>query len=270
METIKKDEKRPGQRQVGSNLYVNKTRRNIMKTKILAIVAILAMALMAAPASATIFSAVSGDLAASANMTVSGDILTVVLTNTSAADVEDPADVLTAVFFSLPSNILTPSSALLTAGSTVFYDADGQPAGGVVGGEWEYLAGLVGAPNGATNGIGSAGFGLFGSPNFPGANLADPVALDGVQYGILSAGDNTNTGNGGITGSGGLIKNSVTFQLTGATGLDTSLITDVSFQYGTALDEPNIVVPLPPSVLLMGSGLLGLGLVGWRRRSHKA
>jgi hypothetical protein len=25
-------------------------------------------------------------------------------------------------------------------------------------------------------------------------------------------------------------------------------------------------VPLPPSVLLMGSGLLGLGLVGWRRR----
>jgi hypothetical protein len=26
------------------------------------------------------------------------------------------------------------------------------------------------------------------------------------------------------------------------------------------------VVPLPPSVLLMGSGLLGLGLVGWRRK----
>jgi len=26
-------------------------------------------------------------------------------------------------------------------------------------------------------------------------------------------------------------------------------------------------VPLPPSVLLMGSGLLGLGLIGWRRKS---
>ena len=29
----------------------------------------------------------------------------------------------------------------------------------------------------------------------------------------------------------------------------------------------NAPVPLPPSVLLMGSGLLGLGLLGWRRRS---
>ncbi|MEJ2431512.1 MAG: hypothetical protein P8075_21735 [Deltaproteobacteria bacterium] len=29
-------------------------------------------------------------------------------------------------------------------------------------------------------------------------------------------------------------------------------------------------VPLPPSALLMGSGLLGLGLVGWRRRSQQA
>ena len=29
-------------------------------------------------------------------------------------------------------------------------------------------------------------------------------------------------------------------------------------------------VPIPPSVLLMGSGLLGLGLVGWRRRQKKA
>jgi hypothetical protein len=27
-----------------------------------------------------------------------------------------------------------------------------------------------------------------------------------------------------------------------------------------------VVVPLPPSVLLLGSGLLGLGLVGWRRK----
>lgn len=27
-------------------------------------------------------------------------------------------------------------------------------------------------------------------------------------------------------------------------------------------------VPIPPSVLLMGSGLLGLGLLGWRRRSE--
>jgi len=31
-------------------------------------------------------------------------------------------------------------------------------------------------------------------------------------------------------------------------------------------DMVGYVVPVPPSALLMGSGLLGLGLVGWRRR----
>lgn len=34
-------------------------------------------------------------------------------------------------------------------------------------------------------------------------------------------------------------------------------------------DTFGIPIPLPPSALLMGSGLLGLGLVGWRRREKK-
>jgi len=42
-------------------------------------------------------------------------------------------------------------------------------------------------------------------------------------------------------------------------------ITDVSFQFGTNLNDPNIV-PEPGTLLLIGSGLAGLGFCGRRRR----
>jgi hypothetical protein len=216
--------------------------------------------------------------------------LKVGLTNTSLTDVLVPADVLTALFFST-SISLTPFSATLPSGSTVFYDADGQAVGGVVGGEWAYKTGLTGAPGGATSGISSSGFSggvSFGSADrFPGADLESPAAPDGLQYGILSAGDNTLTGNTGVTGSGGLIKNAVDFILTLAVAsdvFDLTTLTKVSFQYGTSLTEPNLSggcdpsnpscsgggntppVPLPAAFWLFGSALAGLGLIGVRRR----
>ena len=47
------------------------------------------------------------------------------------------------------------------------------------------------------------------------------------------------------------------------TGSPTQLIADESW----GLDNVKVTaVPLPPSVLLLGSGLVGLGLLGWRRR----
>jgi hypothetical protein len=239
------------------------------------------------------FNASSGSLSASAlfdNNNTAGQ-LKVTLTNTSSADVLAPGDVLTALFFDINiagfPTALGRVSAVLASGSSVYYDADGQPAGGVVGGEWAYKGGLSGAPGGATRGISSTGVDLFGPGDlFPGPDLQKPDSPDGVQYGLLSAGDNTATGNGGITGSGGLIKNAVVFSLSFDAGLgvfDLSKITNVSFQYGTNLSEPNLpwnppctggagcgggntVVPLPPALVLFGSGLVGLTLLGVRRR----
>jgi hypothetical protein len=207
------------------------------------------------------FTGSSGTLAASVTFDTSGTNLVVTLSNTSASDVLVPTDVLTAVFFDLPGvGLLTTVSALLgPPGSTVFYDPDGQPALGVVGGEWAYGAGLAG-PGGATRGLSSSGYGLFGAANFPGADLAGPPggAVDGLQYGLLSTGDNSATGNGGITGSQGLVRNSVVFTLSGLTsGYDPSIagITNVSFQYGTALTEPNV-----PSSTGGGGGSSGNGI----------
>jgi hypothetical protein len=226
------------------------------------------------------FVGTSGSLNASATFSTSGANLIVALANTSAVDVTAPGSVLTGVFFTLAGDpTLGRVSAVLNGGSSVFYDADGQPAGGVVGGEWAYVNHLAGAPGGADEGISSSGLGLFGAANFPGADLAGPPsgAVNGVQYGLLSAGDNTASGNGGITGSEGLIKNSVIFTLSGLPSLfdpgATGAITRVSFQYGTDLREPNVPgVPAgtPQSVPEPGVlGLLGAGLFGALRRGRR-
>jgi hypothetical protein len=210
------------------------------------------------------FDASGGNLSAQAIFTTSGTNLTVVLTNTSTSDVLIPADLLSAVFFTPSSGTLSPVSALLTSGSSVLYGPDG---GGNVGGEWAYASGLSGAPLGASSGISSSGFDLFGGGNFNGLNLEDPPAVDGFNYSILSAGylGNGNNNNVNSNATTPFIMNSVTFAFTSSVDLTNVTFSDISFQYGTDLDEPNITVPEPSTLLLLGTGLLGLAFIGGRK-----
>jgi hypothetical protein len=231
-----------------------------------------ASAAMATPAT---FTGSSGGLAAAVSFDVTGSTLRVTLTNTSTHDVMVPADVLTAVFFDVSGSALSLSRtrAVLGAGSTVFFPPSGFPTGldsnGEVGGEWAYDGGLGGAPGGADYGISSSGLNWFGPPNrFPGDNLQGPDSPDGIQYGITSAGDNPATGNSPVTGPNALIHNSVVFTLGNVpAGFDPSArISNVTFQYGTSTDEPQVhgMVPTPGAAALLSLGLLGL--VGRRRR----
>jgi len=232
--------------------------------------------------------------AASATFSISGSILTVQLTNTSTHDALDATDILTGVFFNITNTgPLTPLTADLAAGSHA-YDI---PSGALaepdtsgktgVGGEYAYGSGLA-YTHAATEGISSSGLGLFGNGNFtasdPNGDLGGPSggAIDGVQYGITSAGDNLSTGNGSLTSTNNhfLIQNSVVFTLSGVFPGNAG-VTDVWFQYGTALNEPSIQgtpgggtprgspgeVPEPATLAIWGLGLGVAGLVRLARRT---
>ena len=231
----------------------------------------VASAMLSASAHATpiIFSASQGSLAASVSFDTSGTDLIITLTNTSTEDVTVQNQILTAVFFDVagPQLTLNPAagSAVLNGGSSVLFGST--DPGNVVGGEWQYLSGISGsAPFGANYGISSAGFGIFGSPNFPGSNLQGPAGINGLQYGITSAGDDPSTGQLAVTGTNALIQNSVVFTLPGLPlGFDPSaLISNVTFQYGTSLLDTNIQTPAPGALSLMAISIFGL-----RRRSRR-
>ena len=193
-------------------------------------------------------------VSATAQFWLVGSSLHVELINTAMSDVLVPSDVLTGLSFTLMNGTqsleLTPVAANLgkstdttlnSGNSTLVYGAT--TTNGNVGGEWAYESGID--FHGATSGISSSGLDLFGQANFNGPNLAGGTAVDGVQCGLLSKGDNTSTGNGGLSADGCPIKNAVQFKLTVPSGLSASNFNltargafgDIGSQYGTSFGQ---------------------------------
>jgi PEP-CTERM motif len=225
------------------------------------------------------FSFAVGDRSASATFSFAGGNLSVTLTNTFAGDVAAPIHVLQAVFFGLTSNqTLIPVSATVAGGSTIHYETllgNFTGAANDVSGEWAYSNKFDGPGahpiTGALQGISGVGYGLFSpSDRFntsDSLNRSGPLAVNGANYGILSAGY-TGGGNQAVTGQFPLIENSVVFTFSGADGLGLGDVSNVSFEYGTDLDfEPRDLEPIPEpaTLLLVSSGLAGLAFLRAKR-----
>ncbi len=241
----------------------------------------LSMAGMVAPSAAApiTFTGSSGSLSASATFTVVGSNLQIVLTNSGTSDALVPTDVLTGIFFDV-TGIPSLSAVSATSGGTSSTLNVGNPAifvsasGTNIGGAWAYEQGTL--AHGALYGISAAGLGVFGTSNvFPGPNVDGDPGVDGLDYGLLPAGDNLTTGNGGLNGRT-LTKNSDTFLLSlgSLPGFNPSAsIHNLTFQYGTALTEtsipgrpPALETPEPVTLALLGMGFLAFGAT---RRSGK-
>ncbi len=220
-------------------------------------------------------------LHASVTFAVSNLDLIITLANTGSYDPSVSADILTSIFFKIDGDpALTPVSAQLGPDASVIGHPLPLGFDGNVGGEWAYQNDLTKAPSGANEGISTVGFKWFKANDlFPGPNLQGPKAPGGVKFGITTINDLYSNDKGGLK-SQGLIQAEVIFTLADLpegfeyTDIATE-ISDVTFQYGTNLKQPDILgdaiaqIPEPSTISLVAAGLLGALTLARRKMSRR-
>jgi len=185
------------------------------------------------------------------------------LDNTSTHDVRVPSDILQAVYWNMAQDI---SLSLVSATTSSECHFDSSPVICTAGDTYYSGSDLTGKYAYSSNptGIGSAGLGAFGG-------------TQGMAWGLLSAGDNLKTYNGGMTKPQhnpfvksqtqftlDISKNNASYSPSAPGDLG---IKDVQFNYGTSKYLVPATVPAPGTLALIP---LAVGLMAWVRRRQRS
>lgn len=206
---------------------------------------------------------------ASADLALSGGVLTIDLKNTASTLAANNPQVLCGLFFSLPSGTtLSTVSASLSGSLPSSWGPSSVVNGSLlenVGEGWVYAGGV--SVKGQNAGISAAGFGIFGNTGYfyNDTSHTQPI-LDGADYGIINGLASPQHLNPGPQ-----ISNEIEFKLNVSGALDLNAFSKtLVFQWGTALDEGSGGPGLPPqgsipdggsTVILLGAAFSVVGLL---------
>ena len=236
-----------------------------MKRKLLLLMTVLAVALIAAPATATTFTftgfnAAGDPISAMATFTTGASTVTVDIWNTQVNPVSVGTDISDLCFVLSTGQHTGGTIGSFTGTQRTINGSDGTYSDvTVTTSHWELL-------NNVSIGAGSTGFELN---TLYGGSQADTIIG-------ASNGSNLYTGSGLASfNSGdhrpelfGTASTPVEFVLCISGVTADSIVTFADFSFGTSGtdDHPGSQVPIPPTALLVGTGLVGLGLIGWRKK----